>query len=127
MIEIMEFDTDLMPKLADNVKLNREVKSNVPFLIVEFDARELSGDPLISIVADNAYNRSIIDNLKGRIIGSGTSSIAIPTLLYGLQHPTRLLYKDTISGINEFLNKYLKDKFTKDDEQLRETLNTINS
>lgn len=127
MIEIMEFDTDLMPKLADNVKLNREVKNNVPFLIVEFNAREHSGDPLISIIKDDEYNRSIINNLQGKIIGSGTSTIAIPALMYGLQHPTRLLYKDTISGINEFLNKYLKDKFTKDDEQLRETLNTVKS
>lgn len=127
MIEIMEFDTDLMPKLAENIKLNREVKDNVPFLIVEFNAREYSGDPLISIVADDEYNRSIINNLQGRIIGSGTSAIAIPALMYGLQHPTRLLYKDTISGINDFLDKYLKDKFTKDDEQLRETLNTIRS
>ena len=123
--EILTFDTDYIPPLADKIAVTRETDQPVSFLIVEFNAREQSRDPLISIVTDNEYNREIIKSLEGRIIGNGTSKIALPALMYGLQHPTRLLYKDTVSGINEFINKYLKDKFTTDDSQLREALNTL--
>ena len=123
--DIMTFDTKYTPPLANNVELCREVKEPVKFIMVEFNAREQSGDPLISIVTDNEFNRAIIENLEGRIIGSGTSEIALPSLIYGLQHPTRLLYKDTIAGINEFVEKYLKDKFLDDDTVMRENLNTV--
>lgn len=121
----MVFDTEYCPKLAEEVTLEKETEKPVSFIIVEFDAREQSGDPIISIVHDNEINRSIIANLDGKIIGSGTSDIALPALIYGLQHPTRLLYKDTMSSINEFIDKFIKDKFIEDDRNLRETLNTV--
>ncbi len=122
---VMNFNTEYMPSLSTEIEIKREIDKPVSFLIVEFDTREESKDPNITIVEDTEYNRECIKTLHGKIIGNGTSNIALSYLIYGLQRPTRLFYKDTISGINEFIEKYLKDKFTADDAQLRETLNTI--
>lgn len=122
---VMNFNTEYMPSLSTEIEIKREIDKPVSFLIVEFDTREESKDPNITIIEDTEYNRECIKILHGKIIGNGTSNIALSSLIYGLQHPTRLFYKDTISGINEFIEKYLKNKFTADDAQLRETLNTI--
>jgi len=122
----MKFDTKYIPSLATQTPLREKYidEKLISFLIVELEANKESKDPNISIIEDNERNREMIELTNATIVGGGVTSRSLPQLMYGLQHPTRLFYKDTMAGINEFLDKYLNNKFTSDDAQLRETLNT---
>lgn len=124
---VVTFDSDYTPELAFGFPLFTQVKEPVSFLIVEVNSEDNSHptDPMISIVVDNDHNREIINQSSiCKIIGSGSSDIAIPALMYGLQHPTRILYKNTMSKFNEFIAN-IGDKFNDDDALLRGLLNTL--
>lgn len=122
---IITFDSDYTPELADEFPLITKVDKEIPFIIVEICPNESNRDPMISIIPDNVHNRDIISQSNYyNIIGSGISNIAIPALMYGLQHPTRILYKNSMSKVNEFTAN-MTNKFNEDDALLRGLLNNF--
>ena len=120
MMNFIEFDTDLMPSLSD-AQIEPDNGEDKGFAILEFLAAAESEDPNIMIIPNENLESDNIKNLLDqgicRIVGGGITTKSIPSLMYGLQHTTRLMYKHTIQEMTR--------KFTTDDEFIKATFNNI--
>lgn len=120
MMNFIEFDTDLMPSLSD-AQIEPDTGKDTGFAILEFLVAAESEDPNIMIVPNEDLESENIKDLieKGicRIVGGGITTKSIPSLMYGLQHTTRLMYKHTIQEMTR--------KFTTDDEFIKASFNNI--
>ena len=115
-------DTDYAPKNSTDEFRGFEGGQKIMFVRVFPE----SGDPFINIVADNEYMRECCDKVGAIIVGTGViEDTSIGELMYGLQHPTRTLYRDAMSTFNEIYKKALENKFTADDAELRKQFNQI--
>jgi hypothetical protein len=110
-------DTELSPKLSTD-KLNT-TEDKITFLLIDttIDNGEFT-DPSISIIEDTEENRQYIKDNNINVIGAGTTKKSIAELTYGINHPTRLLYRSAVTN--------LMGEFTEDDKVLRSALNKIN-
>ena len=115
---VITCDTDYLPK-ESNIKLNEnENNEKIKFFIVDISNNH---DVNYAILEATMDNLTIIEEKKLPIIAEGYSYTSMAKLIYGLQHPERLLYKSFISDLNEIL----ENRYTQDDMLLKNELNKL--
>jgi hypothetical protein len=109
-------DTDYAPLNSDK-PLNK-ADGPINFVVVSYyGVLETNSGMLLE---DTEEVRKLVEeNENLHIIASGTSEVSLAELSYTMQSPARQLYRATMADLNEFL----KQRFTGDDEIMREICN----
>lgn len=109
-------DTDYAPLNSDK-PLNK-ADGPINFVVVSYyGVLETNSGMLLK---DTEEVRKLVEeNENLHIIASGTSEVSLAELSYTMQSPARQLYRATMADLNEFL----KQRFTGDDEIMREICN----
>ena len=115
MVELT-MDTDYAPNLYPMEDLG-EPKDVVEFIIVKYLTNDDFSISLIEQTEENikAVHDMINEGMAITILGNGVANQTnIAELMYGLNHPTRTLFR---SGVNDIVQK-----FTEGDQLLRQSL-----
>ena len=120
---IITIDTDYSPDLSDT-PMRAAINGPEKFIIVYTSGKD-SDDLSLSILPDNDYYNELIKTNNIKVVARGVSDISISSLYYGLQHPTRILYKSLVQDLNYFYHNNIGTRFEKDDEVLRTELNKL--
>lgn len=120
--ETILIDTDYAPNLATDIELDDTEGGK--YLIV-YSTGEQSHDLGLSIVPDTEKFRALIEESGMKIVAHGESDISLASLIYGLNHPARILYKSTMQDIQKFLMEKFNGRFEEDDRVFRKELNKI--
>ena len=120
--ETILIDTDYAPNLATDIELDGT--DGGKYLIV-YSTGEQSDDLGLSIVPDTEKFRTLIEESGMKIVAHGESDISLASLIYGLNHPARILYKSTVQDIQKFLMEKFNGRFEEDDRVFRKELNKI--
>lgn len=111
----LTLDTEFAPKYSTETLGEKEEEFN--FLIVKYIAGE---DISISLVKEDQENINRLDKLMDEgfpvyVLGRGTAKHTnITELIYGLNHPTRVLYRSAVNDISS--------AFTEGDDLFRKSL-----
>ena len=121
--KIITVDTDYCPDLSD-VPLRAPEKIPENFMIVYTSGKD-SDDLALSILPDTEYYNDLVKVYNLKVVAKGFSNISLSSLYYGLQHSTRILYKNLVQDLNQFYHNKVGTRFEKDDEILRTELNKL--
>lgn len=104
-------DTDYIPDSNTPYELERQPEF-IKYLLVEVPVAD---DTYVAVIGDTEDNIKMIRESNMNIIGQGETCVSLGSLIYGLNHPTRVSYKSSCGALKEAVNKL----YSVDDDNLR--------